>query len=160
MAEIYLLYINYHDIGMTSDSLYAVYEDKELAEQNKATLEKSYPGADVFIDVQDIVRSEKANDDTRHIFEMFYDEWKEKWLLRKALWIARKERAKSEKCYWMHIHQKHGSPAGVYFRINHRESSKYGAMRKTPREWYNAWMRVEYRCDKKLTNRRSQAHTL
>ena len=90
----------------------------------------------------------KNHDDMRLNFDSFYDEWKEKLYLRRSLWISRKERAKSEKCYWMHIHQKHGSPAGIYYRINHRESSKDGTMRLTPREWYRKWMRVEALCER------------
>lgn len=95
---------------------------------------------------------EKMHGDTRYNFEIFYDERKEVLYLRRSLWISRKERAKSEKCYWMHIHQKHGSPAGVYYRINHRQSNKDGTELHTPREWYNRWMRVEARCERALKN--------
>lgn len=63
MDVVYLLYINYHDIGMTSDSLFGAYEDESIAEKDKEALVKKYPGADVYIDEMDISRSQKVTDE-------------------------------------------------------------------------------------------------
>lgn len=59
----YLLYINYHDIGMTNDSLFGVYEDDVIAEKDREALQKKYPGADVFIDKMDVSRAQKVTDE-------------------------------------------------------------------------------------------------
>lgn len=63
MDVVYLLYINYHDIGMTNDSLFGVYEDEAIAEKDLEALKKKYPGADVFTDKMDISRARKVNDE-------------------------------------------------------------------------------------------------
>ena len=70
-------------------------------------------------------------------------------LLRRQRWCGRADSAKHEWQYWWHRERTEGDAAGVYYRVNHRSSSRDGATLRTLREWRLIWQAVERKCRRK-----------
>ena len=68
---------------------------------------------------------------------------RERWL-RRALWLARAERAMAEAEYW------YGHTSGMYYidakDVPDEEDDPYKRVKDTTIGWYKTWMNVESKC--------------